>query len=545
MIKILFDSQTKKYHPKITFVLIDWSIRESFHTIDYLNNQNINRESYELIWIEYYDKQSLQIKNKIEDAKRKNKRSPVDKWVVMNMPQSIHYHKHLMYNIGIALSCGEIIAIMDSDAIVVPTFVEYILNVFDINNKTVLHFDEIRNNSQRFYPFNYPSIEDILGEGCINWKNGKTTGLLSEIDTIHTRNYGACMVAPKESIIKIGGADEHIDFLGRICGPYDMTFRLLNIGLREYWSFEHFLYHVWHPGVTEDSYVDYIGPNDSRNISTTALESLVSKRTLPLVENKIINKIRNGNLDNYDMGIIIDKEYFSLWNKNRAEIKTGTKVIKSAAMIETGYKGFNIIGWQRKVYAISQEVGPINFAEITEDVLKEYQKNNKCFVAESCEEVKHLVDAAPVCYSVPCLIEEGYNDFNILCYKDKYYAVAQSLGPIDFTTADLKIYEDSLQFAVGESIDEAMRFVDKLIIFKTEISGRDSRIEALQREITERDSAIERQRKEIEEKEAGIVKLQTEISGRDLRIEALQRELTHIKTSLWFRLYKKVKRSDH
>ena len=42
--------------PEISFVLMDWGCRESFHTLEYLNNQTERRDRYEIIWIEYYDR---------------------------------------------------------------------------------------------------------------------------------------------------------------------------------------------------------------------------------------------------------------------------------------------------------------------------------------------------------------------------------------------------------------------------------------------------------------------------------------------------------
>ena len=35
--------------------MIDWSVRESFHAIDYLNKSTIPRSDYEIICVEYYD----------------------------------------------------------------------------------------------------------------------------------------------------------------------------------------------------------------------------------------------------------------------------------------------------------------------------------------------------------------------------------------------------------------------------------------------------------------------------------------------------------
>jgi hypothetical protein len=208
----------------------------------------------------------------------------------MRIPKKVYYHKHLMYNAGIVLSRGAIVAICDSDAIVKDTFVETILQAFKQDPNIVLHLDQVRNNDRRFYPFNYPTIEEVIGEGSINWKAGKTTGLWDSADILHTRNYGACMAAARDDLIKIGGADEHIDYLGHVCGPYEMTFRLINKGRREVWHPAEFLYHVWHPGQAGEK--NYIGPHDGRHMSTRALLARLTGRNLPFLENSAIQSLR-------------------------------------------------------------------------------------------------------------------------------------------------------------------------------------------------------------------------------------------------------------
>ncbi|MBM4348292.1 MAG: glycosyltransferase [Deltaproteobacteria bacterium] len=280
------------YSPKVSIILLDWSCRESFHILRYLANQTIPRDEYEVIWIEYYDRRSSEIEVGIKESDNVGKTPLVDQWIVMDMPQNIYYHKHLMYNIGILLARGKIVTFCDSDTIVAPTFIESIIKSFEEDTNIVLHMDEARNNDKRFYPFNYPSIEEVIGQGCINWKNGKTTGLLDKEDPFHTRNYGACMSALREDLINIGGADEHIDYLGHICGPYEMTFRLINAGKKEVWHQEEFLYHVWHPGQAGQG--NYLGPHDGKHVSTTALQALKTGRILPLVENPAIKKLRQG-----------------------------------------------------------------------------------------------------------------------------------------------------------------------------------------------------------------------------------------------------------
>lgn len=320
--QILFENKNCSA-PRVSIVLLDWSCRESFHSIDYLNKQTVSRKQYEIIWIEYYSRipESL-----------KSKKLLLDKWIVMDMPDDLYYHKHLMYNIGIIAGKGDIICICDSDAVFDSTFVESIIKEFKQSPDIVLHLDEVRNIDKKFYPFNYPSIDEILGSGVINWNKSKsmTAGLLDKDDYLHSRNYGACFCAKKNNLMAIGGADEKFDYLGYICGPYELTFRLINYGLKEVWLNNEFIYHTWHPGT--DGHLNYAGPSDGRSMSLIALEALYSGRVMPFVENNVIRNMRlSGILEYMDsLDIIINKDYFQIFKKNPLEMKVfdGLNVIE-------------------------------------------------------------------------------------------------------------------------------------------------------------------------------------------------------------------------
>lgn len=278
-----FLKRSARRAPHISLVLVDWSVRESFHFLHYLALQTIPREQFEVIVIEYYDRRSL------ATAAFEHE---IDTWALLEMPAATYYHKHLMYNAGIVLAKGEIVLIGDSDAMVRESFLQSILAAFEAEPNIVLHLDQFRNNRQDLYPFRFPSFEEVLGPGCINNADGVTTGLVDRRDPLHSRNYGACMCARRQDLIAIGGADEHIDYLGHICGPYDMTFRLLNAGRREVWHQREFLYHTWHPGTLGVD--NYLGPHDGRQMSSTALDALATGRLQPLVENRAIRALRLG-----------------------------------------------------------------------------------------------------------------------------------------------------------------------------------------------------------------------------------------------------------
>jgi len=283
--------------PEVSLILLDWTVRESFHTLEYLNRQRFDRSKYEIVWVEYYDRRAPEIDAMMRRNEDLGLPPQVDTWIVMNTPRREYYHKHRMYNVGILNSSGRIVVVMDSDAIVRPTFIEQVVGEFEKAGRLALHFEQIRNFDQSFYPFNYPAMDEIIGPGCVNAVDGVPIGLAESAKSLkedwnlwHVYNYGACLCARRDDLIMIGGADEHDDYLGHICGPYEMTARLINAGVKDKLHDSHFLYHVWHPNQGGDN--NYCGPNNGKGMSTTAMEIPKSSRVLPLLENEEIRKIR-------------------------------------------------------------------------------------------------------------------------------------------------------------------------------------------------------------------------------------------------------------
>ncbi len=301
-----FVKQSNRAQPKVSLILLDWSVRESFHLLNYLSRQDVDRDLFEVIIIEYYSRVSDAIRP-FEDQ--------VDSWLLLNMPEDCYYHKHLMYNAGIVTAKGDICVICDSDAMVKESFIRAIITEFESEISIVLHIDQFRNARKDLYPFSYPDFAEVTGKGCINNVAGKTRGIMDDKDSIHNRNYGACMCALRADLIAIGGADEHIDYLGHICGPYEMTFRLVNLGRMEVWHQTEFMYHTWHPGQAGED--NYLGPHDGRHVSTTALDALISGRTMPLEENETITNHRLGNGTKRDSKLFrISPAHFIAWQKD-------------------------------------------------------------------------------------------------------------------------------------------------------------------------------------------------------------------------------------
>jgi glycosyltransferase involved in cell wall biosynthesis len=287
-----FLSNHEKPQAKVSVILLDWGVRESFHSLHYLNRQTVDRKDYELIWIDFYDRDASSLPEAIADEESEE-RLFVDKWIVLENSRDTCFHKHRMYNVGIVASEGEICVICDSDAIFSETFIENIIRAFDEHPESVVHLDQVRNSNRGFYPFNYPTRKEFFKRGCLNWTGKTTIGLDNSPDMLHEANYGACMAARRSDLIEVGGADEHLEFLGYICGPYELTFRLSNHGLDERWLKNEYLCHTWHPGESGINF-DYQGPSDGRGISSLALESRDSGRVQPVRENLAISGLRRG-----------------------------------------------------------------------------------------------------------------------------------------------------------------------------------------------------------------------------------------------------------
>jgi hypothetical protein len=334
-----FLKQSTRKAPRLSLILLDWSVRESFHLLDYLRHQSIDRDQFEVIFIEYYSRIAEPLKQFADQ---------LDTWVLLEMPESCIYHKHLMYNCGLALAHGDVVVLCDSDAMVMDSFVETILGHFKDRQQIVLHLDQFRNTRRDLYPFKYPSFDEVLGDGCANNVDGKTAGIVDRIDPLHSRNYGACMCARRADLIAIGGADEHIDYLGHICGPYEMTFRLLNNGFKEVWDEAEYLYHTWHPG--QAGVDNYQGPHDGRQLSSTALTALMTGRVFPLVENEVIRLIkqREPMSEVFFQEHLIDERYLRAWCISRIAAHRCTRPDGTFTDI---YRGVTIIKNEGEFYA--------------------------------------------------------------------------------------------------------------------------------------------------------------------------------------------------
>ena len=435
---ILYQRQTSR-PPRVSFILLDWKCRESFHMLDYMDRQDVERDDYEIVWVEYYDFISPKLQELLDQSSARG-RPLIDKWIKLNMPDGLYYHKQRMYNAGFMMSSGDIVVVCDSDAMVKPGFVGTIIREFDSDPHQILHLDQIRNIKRDYYPFNYPTFEQMEGEGCKNFKNGKTLGMWSEEDVIHTRNYGACMCARKEDVISIGGSDEALDYLGHICGPYDLTFRLANKGLKEVWHQTEFMYHSWHPGT--DGGENYLGPHDGKNVSTTALSFIGTGKTMPIKENAGIHMLRNALVAPSD-----HEKLMSLLANDGDIFEWSLENIKKSPLFKLSVPGSSKPGQPAN--------GPAALFPTIKRIAKAVLPRHAYLDLKA----RHLDRKNEKDQEGPLLKIEKYMGFNVVLYKKQYHAIENGTGPFSLENARQGHYKHHI---VTDTVSAALQAIRQM-----------------------------------------------------------------------------------
>jgi hypothetical protein len=129
----------------------------------------------------------------------------------------------------------------------------------------------------------------------------------------------------------------------------------------------------------------------------------------------------------------------------------------SSILVEEGYKGFNLLGYGEKIYAIPQGEGAFEIDRI--------KKNNysRWFSGGSLDEIKRRLDQVSIeqrkeNIPVPVLIEAGYRGFNLVRYGQKIYAIPQGEGAFEIERIGNNGYS---RWFSGSSSGEVRRLIDQ------------------------------------------------------------------------------------
>lgn len=245
--------------PKMSIVMVDGSFRESYHAIDFFCRQDVPPDSYELIWVEYYDTINPALAEKI--ARYPNAR-------IITLGREGVYHSSYCFNAGIAASRGELILIPDADLVAEPDMLGQVWEMHQTDERLVM------------YLFRYEEPEHLHQET-------PTLEHLREVCFMRgPSNFGACLTVRKRWLLEINGYEQHETFgTGFHANGMDINTRLKNLGLPVMWHPRIKLYHPWHPftKASDNAYQiqEVVIRYRAVNLLTHAYEGIDAARNLP------------------------------------------------------------------------------------------------------------------------------------------------------------------------------------------------------------------------------------------------------------------------
>lgn len=394
--------------PRLSFILLDWECRERFTTLDWLNKQDVPRDQYELIWVELYDRVVDEVMDKAD--------------IVITCNQRGTYHKHLGYNIGLLQARGDLVCVCDSDAVFPADFVQSAFRSFGIEGDGVaqplvlMHYEW---RTSLLYPDDLSDVETLKDAERWQW-----WPLIV--------NEGACVTVRRADAIRFGGFDEHPSYIGYLCGPYDLAWRLVNAGWPEIWHDNSVaLWHFAHP--------DPIGTNGQKaslrqlmekahphmqGHALTAVEAFSTGRFQPLQENPKIWALR---MKDRRIGSELETRYSNLTDQN----------------------GFSSWQVQKLWFSLAREI----LGQYFEDRLwKPIRNNMRSIIGERA--YSKLRTAYRECVAVyridhavlaenPLLLC-AYRGYNIIKMLDNFYAAHHGLGNLDLTTEEGRTHPELL-----------------------------------------------------------------------------------------------------
>ncbi len=411
--------------PRLSFILLDWGCRERFTTLDWLLQQDVSKDQYELIWVEVYDRVVDEVMKKAD--------------VVITCNQRGMYHKHMGYNAGLLHARGDLICVCDSDAVFPPNFVRSVFRSFQMDDGgsavplVLMHYER---RTSLLYPDGLTDTETLKDRERWQW-----WPLIV--------NEGACMTVRRADAIRFGGFDEHPSYKGYLCGPYDLGWRLINAGWPEVWHDEAVaLWHFAHP--------DPIGTNGQQaslkqllekayphinGHALTAVEAFSTGRFQPLQENPDIWALR---MRDRLIGSELETRYADL----------------------TGQGGYS--PWT--VWSLWGSLGREIIARYFEDRL--WKPIRKGIVALMGQRIARRLRALyqdhfttrRINHEVPAdspILLCSVKRYNLVKFKEEYYAVPMSIGHLDLSTDEGKVHPDLLVSENYERLLEKVRVVSR------------------------------------------------------------------------------------
>jgi len=208
---------------KISIIMVDAGFRENVYSAEHFSNQTFDDKEYEIIWVEFYDKPNIKLKN-------------IPRLKTITLARTGKYHSSFCFNKGIEVAKGELIVIPDADLFVKPNFLETLW-------KNYLRYPDAVQYIYRFDEIKKGSLSNL------SWEE-----LEKKCSLINPNNYGGCLSVKKKWLIAINGYEMHPIFeSGFHANGLDIYTRFKIIGLPIRWNPELKAFHIWHSSTRVNS----------------------------------------------------------------------------------------------------------------------------------------------------------------------------------------------------------------------------------------------------------------------------------------------------
>ncbi len=210
--------------PKISVIMWDGNFREYTHTIDYFGRQDLPRDQYELLWVDFYNSND-RIRDKL--AEYENARL-----ITLGHEPDVPWHSAVMINTAVREAAGDLIVIPDGDIVAEKHLLEYTARQHTKVDELVMYFrrfDELEADSR---PDSRQNVQHLI-DRC---------------KLISPTNYYGCFTIKKKHFLQVDGFEEHPVFSYGGDNGVETYIRLRNSGLAVKWSNDMNIYHPWHPG---------------------------------------------------------------------------------------------------------------------------------------------------------------------------------------------------------------------------------------------------------------------------------------------------------
>lgn len=210
--------------PKISVITWNGGFRESFHTVDFFQQQTFAKEYYEFIWVEY---------NSFADSLLVQKIQEMANGKIVLLAGKDDWHAGRCMNAGISNSYGELLVIIDGDIAVKPDFLEKVWQAHVNQSNLVIYFRRWDEPKEQHIP---------------NKSHKSIVHLENVCQFQGPENYGGCISIRRDIIEQVKGYEEHPIFSGASAVSKELYTRLRNVGLPIIWHPTEKVFHPWHIG---------------------------------------------------------------------------------------------------------------------------------------------------------------------------------------------------------------------------------------------------------------------------------------------------------